>query len=78
MLEGYGYIGFGGMIGWVDLEIGSVFGYVYNCLLMLLLFDIGLFVGLVVLLNSVVVVVCCDDFLEVLYFGVFYSELCYE
>lgn len=47
VMLGFGYVGLGGLIGWIDLEIGVVFVLVYNWLLLLLvMIDYVGFVGI--------------------------------
>ncbi|CDO22196.1 penicillin-binding protein, beta-lactamase class C [Mycolicibacterium mageritense DSM 44476 = CIP 104973] len=46
LLRGYGHIGLGGTLGWVDPDTGSAFGYVHNRLISPMVFDMASFAAL--------------------------------
>jgi len=51
MMPGFGHVGLGGSLGWADPSSGLAFGFVHNRLLTPMLFDMGAFVGLNMLIR---------------------------
>jgi CubicO group peptidase (beta-lactamase class C family) len=51
LMRGFGHVGLGGSTGWADPSSGLAIGYVHNRLLTPLLFDMGSFAGLNVLIR---------------------------
>jgi CubicO group peptidase (beta-lactamase class C family) len=51
VMRGFGHVGLGGSLGWADPSSGLAIGYVHNRLLTPMLFDMGSFAGLNVLIR---------------------------
>lgn len=51
LMPGFGHVGLGGSLGWADPATGLAFGFVHNRLLTPMLFDMGAFVGLDLLIR---------------------------
>lgn len=51
VMPGFGHVGLGGSLGWADPSTGLAIGYVHNRLLTPMLFDMGSYVGLNMLIR---------------------------
>ena len=74
LLRGYGHAGLGGTIGWADPATRSSFAFVHNRLVTPIMFDMALFVPLILPMRRAITAASTRGFRAVPQFGAPYRE----